>query len=280
MAPKRAKQHTAASKAALAPSAAAPNKHQSSAAAGGSAAQHKTDHKSKGKLSTASASAPAASTSASASAASGGSGSGGGDSDAVAAALAASLADSAYTHLPAAARYTEGQSLHPHAPHVFIGAKGAALNAEWLRRAGVRWVLDVGSGNAKPVGSGGGGGAGVSGVQVLRFDSKELPDAETTDLRGIFDRCHEFIDQARPKPSSAASTNGPAAAASGGAVLVHCYQGISRSATIVISYLMRSCGLPLRDALAAVVAARPVVRPNDAFLKQLAAYEAEISASK
>ena len=44
-------------------------------------------------------------------------------------------------------------------------------------------------------------------------------DAPSANLKQHFDRCTEFLDQA---------------IASGGKVLVHCYAGVSRSATIVI----------------------------------------------
>lgn len=53
-----------------------------------------------------------------------------------------------------------------------------------------------------------------------------------------------------------------------GAVLVHCYAGISRSATIVIAYLMHT-GMDFSEAYLTVKKARPVINPNDGFLCQL-----------
>jgi protein-tyrosine phosphatase len=52
-------------------------------------------------------------------------------------------------------------------------------------------------------------------------------------------------------------------------VLLHCYAGISRSATLVIAYLMESRNLPLKYAYTLVRRQRPRIRPNPGFLKQL-----------
>lgn len=53
-------------------------------------------------------------------------------------------------------------------------------------------------------------------------------------------------------------------------VFVHCRAGMSRSATIVLYYLMRKYHLSLMDALVYLKSRRPIVRPNNAFLEQLA----------
>jgi len=48
-------------------------------------------------------------------------------------------------------------------------------------------------------------------------------------------------------------------------VLVHCFAGVSRSATIVIAYLMQEHGLTLTDALMHVRKQRYFINPNDGF---------------
>ena len=57
-----------------------------------------------------------------------------------------------------------------------------------------------------------------------------------------------------------------------GAVFVHCHRGVSRSATFVCAYLMKSRGLDAAAALALVRATRPAAKPNAAFARQLDAY--------
>jgi protein-tyrosine phosphatase len=57
-------------------------------------------------------------------------------------------------------------------------------------------------------------------------------------------------------------------------VLVHCHAGVSRSSTIVISYLMRKyINFSLNDALKFVKSKRPIIKPNKGFMKQLQKYE-------
>lgn len=55
------------------------------------------------------------------------------------------------------------------------------------------------------------------------------------------------------------------------AILIHCYAGISRSATIVIAYLV-SKGINLEDALKYILRKRKKVCPNRGFFNQLVRY--------
>ena len=56
-------------------------------------------------------------------------------------------------------------------------------------------------------------------------------------------------------------------------ILVHCLAGISRSATIVIAYLMWTQHLKYKEALEKVKEKRPLVGPNEGFEKQLEMFE-------
>ncbi|KAK3917765.1 Dual specificity protein phosphatase 18 [Frankliniella fusca] len=59
----------------------------------------------------------------------------------------------------------------------------------------------------------------------------------------------------------------------GGRTLVHCVAGVSRSAALVLGYLVKHRAMPLADAFALVRAARPCVRPNSGFFRQLIDWE-------
>jgi len=56
---------------------------------------------------------------------------------------------------------------------------------------------------------------------------------------------------------------------SGNTVAVHCFAGVSRSATIVIAYLMKYENYSFEKAIEHVFEARPVICPNIGFLKLL-----------
>lgn len=56
-------------------------------------------------------------------------------------------------------------------------------------------------------------------------------------------------------------------------VLVHCVQGISRSASVVCAFLMASYGWPPGKALAFVKGKRWIANPNFGFVAQLHEYE-------
>ena len=56
---------------------------------------------------------------------------------------------------------------------------------------------------------------------------------------------------------------------SGGRVLVHCSQGVSRSATLVIAYLMWRSGSSYDEVFSQVKQARGVANPNIGFTCQL-----------
>uniref|UniRef100_A0A8D8ZVC2 Serine/threonine/tyrosine-interacting protein B n=1 Tax=Cacopsylla melanoneura TaxID=428564 RepID=A0A8D8ZVC2_9HEMI len=60
---------------------------------------------------------------------------------------------------------------------------------------------------------------------------------------------------------------------SGGRVLIHGNQGISRSATLVIAYVMQKYNLSTKDALFLVQSKRLCVGPNLMFLNQLNEFE-------
>lgn len=55
--------------------------------------------------------------------------------------------------------------------------------------------------------------------------------------------------------------------------LVHCIQGISRSATMAASHLMYRYGMTAKEAVDTLIKKRSIVNPNEGFLKQLHNYD-------
>uniref|UniRef100_A0A2K6W614 Protein-tyrosine-phosphatase n=1 Tax=Onchocerca volvulus TaxID=6282 RepID=A0A2K6W614_ONCVO len=64
--------------------------------------------------------------------------------------------------------------------------------------------------------------------------------------------------------------------ADGGAVLVHCVAGVSRSSTICLAFLTKYRCRSLRDAYFLMFSKRPLVRPNIGFWRQLIQFEQEV----
>jgi len=89
-----------------------------------------------------------------------------------------------------------------------------------------------------------------NGLEHLNLEIVDLPHVKISDY---FDTATAWME---------------AAIKSGGKVLVNCWQGASRSTTIVLAYLVKCEGLDLAEALRLVRAKRDV-RPNDGFLLQL-----------
>eukprot|EP00735_Rhodelphis_limneticus_P010892 TRINITY_DN382_c0_g1::TRINITY_DN382_c0_g1_i1::g.7571::m.7571 TRINITY_DN382_c0_g1::TRINITY_DN382_c0_g1_i1::g.7571 ORF type:complete len:313 (+),score=17.81,sp/P28563/DUS1_MOUSE/27.84/1e-21,DSPc/PF00782.15/4.2e-35,Rhodanese/PF00581.15/1.9e-05,Rhodanese/PF00581.15/2.3e+02,Y_phosphatase/PF00102.22/4.7e-06,PTPlike_phytase/PF14566.1/4.4e-06,Init_tRNA_PT/PF04179.7/0.0012,Gal-bind_lectin/PF00337.17/0.13,Gal-bind_lectin/PF00337.17/3.8e+03 TRINITY_DN382_c0_g1_i1:81-1019(+) len=91
------------------------------------------------------------------------------------------------------------------------------------------------------------------GVQYFEVPVRDEPDQ---DIRRYFDSIYQFISDARQKRADAR-------------ILVHCQAGISRSATLVISYLMREWKMSAQQAEDYVIKRRHYVDPNDGFRSQL-----------
>ena len=87
-------------------------------------------------------------------------------------------------------------------------------------------------------------------------------DSERYNIRYNFDEAFRFIEDATSR---------------GGRVLVHCAMGISRSATIVIAYLMYKYRVPLSTAFDFVKSRRPEINPNPGFMNTLQQFEYELS---
>jgi len=93
------------------------------------------------------------------------------------------------------------------------------------------------------------------------FNIDTLEDQEDHDATPYFVQVKKFTDKAIK---------------SGGGVVFHCAAGISRSATMMISYLMASKRLSLYEAFQLTYTRRRVTWPNRAFMRQLIVYERKL----
>ena len=110
-------------------------------------------------------------------------------------------------------------------------------------------------------------GGGV-GTVVLNFLSQKSNDTSqqheiisldtiNTELQDKFELTYNFIEDALDRNEK---------------VLIHCMYGRSRSATIMIAYLIRKFGYNVQDSLNYVKMCRQDIEPNEYFVKQLENY--------
>lgn len=139
---------------------------------------------------------------------------------------------------------------------VFLGDRHAAAARAALRSRGITAIINAAAPRDPPDGDSSvpchfeASGEGVSYLQVAVRDVADAP------IEAHFDACHAFINSALER---------------GDAVLVHCEAGRSRSATIVLSYVMRTKAKSLSEALNCVKLRRNVF-PNAGFVRKLHAF--------
>ena len=109
--------------------------------------------------------------------------------------------------------------------------------------------------------------------QPLKLLHIPASDDITTNLLAFMDQTTEFIKEAietNTIDSEPPISSGPAQE---NRVLVHCLAGMSRSATIVIAYLLATTPMTAKEATEFVRSKRKIIRPNYGFTKQLEQYE-------
>nr|XP_023658734.1 dual specificity protein phosphatase 13-like [Paramormyrops kingsleyae] len=133
-------------------------------------------------------------------------------------------------------------------PGVYIGNAAAARDKPTLRDMGITHIVNSAHGPLHI-----NTGARFYRELPIHYYGVEADDAEDFDLSPFFYPTAKFIR---------------AALSQYGRVLVHCAMGLSRSATLVLAYLMICEGLPLLEAIRTVRKHRDIC-PNSGFLEQL-----------
>eukprot|EP01017_Pseudomicrothorax_dubius_P042430 TRINITY_DN6924_c0_g1_i4.p1 TRINITY_DN6924_c0_g1~~TRINITY_DN6924_c0_g1_i4.p1 ORF type:complete len:203 (-),score=16.70 TRINITY_DN6924_c0_g1_i4:197-805(-) len=127
---------------------------------------------------------------------------------------------------------------------IYLGNLDAASDPLLLKKHKIRAVLTVA------------GGTGLSYRRDIVPNHEVIPadDIETYDLTQWFEFAVTFIEEQRQQ---------------GNNVLVHCFAGISRSATIIIAYLMSKYKWSYESTAKFVRDRRPQINPNSGFVDQL-----------
>ena len=97
--------------------------------------------------------------------------------------------------------------------------------------------------------------------ELEEFSYLKIPidDTNSNTLLSFFDKINEYIKNNEREKTK---TN----------ILIHCYMGSSRSATVIIAYLVKKYNFSLQQALELVKEKRPVVNINTKFWNDLETY--------
>ncbi|CAG9324616.1 unnamed protein product [Blepharisma stoltei] len=131
---------------------------------------------------------------------------------------------------------------------LYIGDRHHAKDPLIIENLKITHILDATISSEMPFAS--------KGVIYLRLQVK---DCNYEDISRYFSIAFDFISTALSKCSNR--------------VLVHCAQGISRSSTLVIMYLMKSRKIGFEEAFEIVKTQRESASPNEGFISQLKSFE-------
>ncbi|XP_067274358.1 dual specificity protein phosphatase 10 [Pseudorasbora parva] len=146
----------------------------------------------------------------------------------------------------------ENAELTPILPFLYLGNERDAQDLEQMQRMDIGFILNVTT------------HLPLFHYELGRFSYKRLPatDSNKQNLRQYFEEAFEFIEEAHR---------------AGRGLLIHCQAGVSRSATIVIAYLMKHTWMTMTDAYKFVKSRRPIISPNLNFMGQLLEFEEDLN---
>ncbi|KAN0043323.1 hypothetical protein ACTA71_010971 [Dictyostelium dimigraforme] len=131
-------------------------------------------------------------------------------------------------------------------PNLYIGSIGAATCTTSLKEHKITHILSISTNPPK--------------IKEFTTLCINIEDESQKDISSYFQQCHGFIENGRKL----------------GGILVHCSAGVSRSASVVISYLMSVFFKPFWYCMQYLRNIRPCIQPNTGFINQLINYEATI----
>lgn len=147
---------------------------------------------------------------------------------------------------------------------LFLGSVKDAQDAGFLAKNKIRYIINVSQEEYWSV---------DTKVQIFTF---KVDDTATADIASLFQPTRDLINSIRARYYRHASTE----SARRPAVLVHCQKGRSRSATIVLAYLIYTNGWSVAEAMKYVGTRRPCAEPNIGFMEELRKLQESLSAEE
>lgn len=134
-------------------------------------------------------------------------------------------------------------------PRLYLGDISTAMNKDEVTKLGVTDMISV---EIKPL------QASDLAPCVKRYLFINVMDHSKQDILSHFDTSNEFIENALKVPTNK--------------IYIHCVAGISRSASLVIAYVMKTRSMSYTEAFDLVQQKRRVIDPNEGFVRQLVLY--------
>lgn len=134
-------------------------------------------------------------------------------------------------------------------PNLYLGGLAAAKDLDTLQKYKISHILTI---DTCPL------TRQITGLSYITSKFIQLSDQPKEDLLSYFDETNAFI-------TDCINSNGT--------VFVHCYFGVSRSATVVIAYIMKKYSMSYHEAFEKVKLKRNIVFPNQGFVTQLKLYK-------
>jgi hypothetical protein len=125
--------------------------------------------------------------------------------------------------------------------NIYLGSQKSGVDVNQLFESNIKYVLILGKGMR-------------GNVDQIIYKTIEIDDSLEQNISNYIKEALDFIDESQRNNSN---------------ILVHCVSGISRSASIVIAYLMDKHKMNYDQAFSYVKTKRATIRPNTNFVEQL-----------
>ncbi|CAD7962949.1 unnamed protein product [Amoebophrya sp. A120] len=154
-------------------------------------------------------------------------------------------------------------NLSPLLPWLYIGDKHDAKDLENLNRQNIKYIV-----NATPSKNDGGVANFYEKQGSIKYLRLPMQDNASENLKQWYEQFFAFIEQCRIRDD--------------GSLLVHCNQGVSRSVSLVIAYLLKYFQFADFEACLREIKRKCRVNadPNDAFRRQLEDFTADLRCGK
>ncbi|XP_069687250.1 serine/threonine/tyrosine-interacting protein-like isoform X2 [Periplaneta americana] len=149
--------------------------------------------------------------------------------------------------------YTMRRTMQEIVPGLFLGPYSAAMKSklDLLKHHGITHIVcvrqDIEAHFIRP-----------NFPDKFKYLILDIADTVTENIIQHFPKVRQFVDES---------------VTSGGKTLIHGNAGISRSAALVLAYIMEKYGLSCKDAFALVQQRRFCINPNEGFMAQLTEFE-------